>query len=144
MILCIIIRIHYYIIHCICYYIQEECPMKMISKELTFVCIAKATFGEFQVHLDDEGTYILYVLSREIIDETPSNQFFVYVLYFLIWILSWFTYLFNLSSRYCIHPSIQLMRCHHLSFIIRLAVSKILIHICHVKVPVLVFLLLGW
>jgi hypothetical protein len=35
--------------------IQEECPMKMIRKELTFVCIAKATFGEFQVHLDDGG-----------------------------------------------------------------------------------------
>ena len=55
--------------------------MKMISKELTFVCIAKATFGEVQVHLDDEGTH---VLSRDIINETPSNQFFVYVLYFLI------------------------------------------------------------
>jgi hypothetical protein len=77
-------RRHIVTINCICYYIPEECPMKMISKELTFVCIAKATFGEFQVHLDDEGTYILYVLSREIIDETPSNQFFVYVLYFLI------------------------------------------------------------
>jgi hypothetical protein len=25
------------------------------SKELTFVCMAKATFGEFQVHLDDRG-----------------------------------------------------------------------------------------
>ena len=31
----------------------------------------------------------------------------------------------------------------HLLFIIHLAVSKILIHICHVKVPVFVFLLLG-
>lgn len=57
------VRIHYYIIHCICYYIQEECPMKMISKELTFVCIAKATFGEFQVHLEE--TYVLYIYYRE-------------------------------------------------------------------------------
>ena len=59
------VRIHYYIIHCICYYIQEECPMKMISNELTFVCIAKATFGEFQVHLDDGGNICtIYTIER--------------------------------------------------------------------------------
>jgi len=39
--------------------------MKMISDELTFVCIAKATFGEFQVHLDDGGNICtIYTIER--------------------------------------------------------------------------------
>jgi hypothetical protein len=59
--------------------------MKMISKELTFVCITKATFGEFQVHLDDGGNiytiYTIYYREKSLMKHRQINSSYMYYIF---------------------------------------------------------------